>query len=123
MKDWSKDGVAKKHINIDNWRWSQQFVTKDNVYLTRTSKETSKNPFTDDLKNHPEYKPVFLIFSPNKIESITKEGNILNINHEDKFLEENEGTMDLEHSKTWFPTFAYNMEAAHKLKIFRQVFD
>ena len=129
MKDWFKDTVLEKVDGggtrvkniVDEWRWSQQFVTKDNVFLTRTSKETSENAFANYWKNHPEDKPVFLIFSSNKIESITREGKFKKVGflsttqNQEETLSENEGIMDLEHCKTWFPTLGYNMQAAHKL--------
>ena len=65
--------------------------------------------------------PVFLIFSANKIESISTGGEFSNVEfnettqYKEKHLRENEGTMNLEHAKSWFPTFGYNLQAAHNL--------
>ena len=128
LKDWFKDTVSKKvdgkthTINIvDEWRWSQQFVTESDVYLTRDDKEKSVNQFSGYWEEHKDHKPVFLIFSANKIKSISTEGKFSNVTFGDttqyteEYLRKNEGTMNLEHSKSWFPTFGFNMQAAHNL--------
>ena len=112
-----RDG--ENHI-IDEWRWSQQFVTELDVFLTRKKEEKSMNQF-NYWKEHKDHMPVFLIFSANKIESISNTGEFSNVifhettQYKENHLRENEGTMNLEDSKNWFPTFGYNLQAAHKL--------
>ena len=120
LKDWSKRYSFTKHI-IDEWRWSQQFVTESDVYLKRDDKEKSVNQFSAYWKEHKDHMPVFLIFSANKIESISTGGEFSNVEfnettqYKEKHLRENEGTMNLEHAKSWFPTFGYNLQAVHNL--------
>ena len=121
LKDWFKDTAVKNHI-IDEWRWSQQFATESDVFLTRKKEEKSMNQFNDYWKEHKDHMPVFLIFSANKIDSISNTGEFSNdvtfsrtTQYKENHLRENEGTMNLEHSKNWFPTFGYNLQAAHKL--------
>ena len=118
ISDWFKDTASQNHI-VDEWRWSQQFVTESDVYLTRDDEEKSVNKFSGYWEEHKDQRPVFLIFSADKIESISTEGKFSNVNfsrttqYKEEYLRENEGTMNLEHSKSWFPTFGYNMQAAH----------
>ena len=130
LKDWFKDTVSEK-VNgrtrvkniVDEWRWSQQFATESDVYLTRKCKEKSMNQFNAFWKEHEDHMPVFLLFSANKIESISTGGKFSNVRfhrttqNKKKYLRENEGTLNLEHSKNWFPTFGYNMQAAQLQQI------
>ena len=128
LKDWFKDTVSEKVDGgetrekniVDEWRWSQQFATESDVYLTRDDEEKSVNQFSGYWKEHKDHRPVFLIFSANKIKSISTEGKFSNVNfsrttqYKEEYLRKNEGTMNLEHSKSWFPTFGYNMQAFTK---------
>ena len=119
MKDWFKDTTSQNHI-VDEWRWSQQFVTESDAYLTRDDEEKSINQFSGYWEEHKDHRPVFLIFRADKIESISKEGKFSNVNfsrttQHKEYLRKNEGTMNLEHAKSWFPTFGNNMQVAHKL--------
>ena len=125
LKDWFKDTLSEKVYGekytkniVDEWRWSQQFVTESDVYLKRDDEEKSMvNQFSAYWKEHK----VFLIFSANKIESISTGGAFSNVKfhrttqYKEKYLRENEGTMNLEHSKNWFPTFGYNLQIAQTL--------
>ena len=118
MKDWFQDELKNgKHI-IDGWRWSQQFVSENDVYSARNSKETLKNSFPKYWEVNPNEICVFIIFSANKIKSISKTGAFSDVQFTQTTqstnpqLERNEATMDLDHSKTWFPTFGYNLQAA-----------
>lgn len=91
---------------------TEKFVNESEVNHTRKD----ENNFVNQFKDH---KPVFIIFSPNKIDAISSkfldDVQIHTTQYEAKQLRTNEATMDLEHAKTWFPTFGYNMQAAHNL--------
>ena len=78
IKDWFMDSFKGKHI-IDEWRWSQQFVTRDKVFTSKAKGfSTLKTTFLIILQ--PTQKIcVFIIFSANKIESITENGTISNV--------------------------------------------
>ena len=52
LKDWFKDTLSEKVYGekytkniVDEWRWSQQFVTESDVYLKRDDEEKSVNRY------------------------------------------------------------------------------
>ena len=70
VKDWFDKDVGEKKNIIDEWRWTQQFATESDVFLTKKSKLKSLNRFNDYWEKHPEDKPVHIIFTVNAIEVI-----------------------------------------------------
>jgi len=132
LKDWFKDTVklditSETHI-ISEWRWGQQFVMNDQVPLRKNNSiENVTNPFAEYWKKYPEHKPVFMLFSANRIDCVQPDGNFSDVDkitfHPstpadfcDPRLMPNEATLDLDHAKEWFPTFGYNLLAGHKLR-------
>ena len=109
LKDWFKDTLVEKVDGapllkniVDEWRWAQQFVATQEVFLKRTNTSLSQNRFAAYWENYPTHKYVFIIFSANRIDSISEDGKFLKqvfftqtTQSNDDHLRFNEATMDL----------------------------
>ena len=86
---------------------TEKFVNESDVNHTRKDENNFVNQFSGYWKKHEDHKPVFIIFSPNKIDAISSKFlDDVQIHkptqYEAKQLRTNEATMDLEHAKLGF---------------------
>eukprot|EP00658_Telonema_sp_P-2_P051686 TRINITY_DN3978_c0_g1_i34.p1 TRINITY_DN3978_c0_g1~~TRINITY_DN3978_c0_g1_i34.p1 ORF type:complete len:210 (+),score=28.57 TRINITY_DN3978_c0_g1_i34:203-832(+) len=128
---------------LAQFRWGQQFVTESSVATDRLQIGRGKqaNPFPQFLRGVygkvPDpvqaVYPVFILSTANpiackngKFEHNTTFGPKCDVDMQhlpttpndaqQDTLRPNEGLMDFDHMKTWFPTVGYNASAIHKLR-------
>ena len=126
----SRDGLMAK------WRFGQQFAYDDEVAMGPNTSRTRMG-LASMYKDHG-IAHVHLLVTANPItDLVTQEGTITpkgrepykkGKNSQDynaaisveackcEHLRENEGLVNLEDMKTWFPTMGWNLQAAHKLR-------
>jgi len=127
FKDVYEEVDPKGYSVLASWRWGQQFFLSNQVPVP---KEQSSNlvdmGIAQYLNNSQKIAIAHVLVSSNLLADAGKvaffeEGakNYLGTINElcrVNYLRKDEGLIDLEVMKQWFPTVAYNVQAAHKLK-------